>query len=183
MNKSRTHFWLTISIGVFTVVLITYNWLTLQKLDPQKQMLMAKAQPTPPWILALGPKPNEAIPTTHIFGDIRGVDEFWPGYGIVCVQIDTKLAKVDEEIRLYPEDVYLAIDYNRIRHVSFQWLAYGLSPKRGHIFMTSAEDNPKGINYCWRMELEAGVHLATIRIHQTDGFELYYEWAFELINN
>jgi hypothetical protein len=159
-------------------ILVWLFGISLQ-VNATRSQLFALPKPTPAWILALGPQPGESLPVTEArFGEAGSEDPFWPGYGVICAQVDGALAELDLD-QLHSK-VTLNLNGFNILEIVPEWLLQGVRPFKGFIFTSDAKDTNRGLNICWRMILESGEYLASIRILQDARTNLEYSWTFQL---
>jgi len=159
--------------------MVVSAWLS----NPERQMQARRATlfqepvPVPVWLVTYAPTATQVLSVKDaVFG--TGEDPFWPGAGVVCVQIDgnaTHITTLDEP----RSKVVLSLNGEPIREASSGQLRLGTHDIKGFIFPSFAKRIP-GVNVCWRMILDPGEYIATLQLSQDSGTTLKYEWAFRL---
>ena len=111
------------------------------------------------------------------FGEASYNDPFWPGYGVICIQIQNpELATVAE---IYSR-AHLSLNGYPIRELQFGTLLWKGSIFDGFVFASRGFDNPEGVNLCWRMILRPDNYLASVKFQSATNQVFIYNWAFHL---
>jgi len=179
-SRKRTVRWglMFILVGILMASL----WLAgeAKYVQTHRAELLVSPKPAPTWILALAPAPGETLSVRQArFGEGQSNDPFWPGYGVICVQIDGRALQITSLNELH-SDVVLSLNGSGITELNPEWLIQGLHVFRGYVLASYAEDVFDGLNMCWRMNLEPGDYLAALQVERESGSPLEYEWAFRL---
>lgn len=160
------------TLGIWTASLSRYVQL-------RREELLSNPDPVPEWILAVGPKPGETLSVAQArFGDNVETDPFWPGYGVVCVQLNGAILPV--ELNELHSRVALTLNGYRIRELGSDRLIHGWRVTRGFVLTSVAEQTTSRFNVCWRMILQPDKYLAALHVSQMSGSNVVYEWAFRL---
>ncbi len=179
ISLSYKSIWIAITI-VISVIAIISLWHLKRTYDVQQEYHKALSQPRefPDWLVATGPVPGQTLSVKDAnFGEASSDDPFWPGYGVICIQIHNPEMATESDIQ---SRTTLLLNGYPVRELRFGTLMWKGSIFDGFVFASQGSDNPEVVNLCWRMILMPGEYLASIEFQSTTSQVFEYSWGFHL---
>lgn len=85
-------------VSIFAIIAI-WHWIRAYDIRQEYNEVFSHPAEFPDWLVATGPEPRQTLSVRDAnFGEASSNDPFWPGYGVICIQIQDPVFATDAEI-------------------------------------------------------------------------------------